>query len=69
MGNLVLDVVPTSLLSDVIVVEEVTLKGMSINLVRDKQGRLGLDKLVKAEKPALKNPMPPPRKKHCRSFR
>ena len=52
MGNLVLDVVPTSLLSDVIVVEEVTLKGMSINLVRDKQGRLGLDKLVKAEKPA-----------------
>jgi hypothetical protein len=56
MGNLVLDVVPTSLLSDVIVVEEVTLKGMSINLVRDKQGRLGLDKLVKAEKPAAEKP-------------
>jgi hypothetical protein len=56
MGNLVLDVVPTSLLSDVIVVEEVTLKGMSINLVRDKQGRLGLDKLVKAEKPAPEKP-------------
>jgi hypothetical protein len=56
MGNLVLDVVPTSLLSDVIVVEEVTLKGMSINLVRDKQGRLGLDKLFKAEKPAPEKP-------------
>ena len=56
MGNLVLDVVTTSLLSDVIVVEEVTLKGMSINLVRDKQGRLGLDKLVKAEKPAAEKP-------------
>ncbi len=56
MGNLVLDVVPTSLLSDVIVVEEVTLNGMSINLVRDKQGRLGLDKLVKAEKPAAEKP-------------
>ena len=56
MGNLVLDVVPTSLLSDVIVVEEVTLKGMSVNLVRDKQGRLGLDKLVKAEKPAADKP-------------
>jgi hypothetical protein len=56
MGNLVLDVVPTSLLSDVIVVEEVTLKGMSINLVRDKQGRLGLAKLVKAEKPAAEKP-------------
>jgi hypothetical protein len=56
MGSLVLDVVPTSLLSDVIVVEEVTLKGMSINLVRDKQGRLGLDKLVKAEQAAAEKP-------------
>ena len=52
LGNLVLDVVPTSLLSDVIVVEELTLKGMSINLVRDKQGQLGLAKLVKTEEPA-----------------
>jgi hypothetical protein len=56
MGNLVLNVVPTSLLSDVIVVEEVTLKGMSINLVRNKQGRLGLDKLVKAEQAAAEKP-------------
>jgi len=47
LGNLVLDVVPTSLLSDVIVVEGLALKGMSLNLVRDKQGRLGLDELVK----------------------
>ncbi len=52
LGNLVLDVVPTSLLSDVIVVEELTLKGMSLNLVRDKQGRLGLAELVKADEPA-----------------
>jgi hypothetical protein len=52
MGNLVLDVVPTSLFSDVIVVEEVTLKKMSINLVRDKQGRWGLVQLVTAEQPA-----------------
>ena len=52
LGSLVLDVVPTSLLSDVIVVEELALKGMSLNLVRDKQGQLGLDKLVKTEEPA-----------------
>lgn len=52
LGNLVLDVVPTSLFGDVIVVEELTLKGMSLNLVRDKNGRLGLTELVKAEKPA-----------------
>ena len=52
LGNLILDVVPTSLLSDVIVVEELALKGMSLNLVRDKQGQLGLDKLVKTEEPA-----------------
>ena len=56
MGNLVLDVVPTSLLSDVIVVEELTLKGMSINLVRDKKGRLGLDNMVKTDKPAADKP-------------
>ena len=56
LGNLVLDVVPTSLLSDVIVVEELALKGMSVNLVRNKQGQLGLDKLVKAEKPAADKP-------------
>ncbi|MEE4112697.1 MAG: AsmA family protein [Desulfobacteraceae bacterium] len=56
MGNLVLDVVPTSLLTDVIVVEEVTLTGMSINLVRDQKGRLGLDKLVKTEQPAAEKP-------------
>ena len=48
LDNLVLDVVPTSLLSDVIVVEKVALKGMSFNLVRDKKGRLGLAELVSA---------------------
>ena len=52
LGNLVLNVVPTSLFGDVIVVEEVALKGLSLNLVRDKKGRLGLAKLVKAEEPA-----------------
>ena len=56
IGNLVLDVVPTSLLTDVIVVEEVTLTGMSINLVRDQKGRLGLDKLVKTEQLAAEKP-------------
>jgi len=56
MGNVVLAVVPTALLSDVIVVEEVTLKGMSINLVRDKRGRTGLAELVKAGKPAVEKP-------------
>jgi hypothetical protein len=50
LGNLVLDVVPTSLLSDVIVVEELRLNQMVMNLVRDKQGRLGLAKLLKADK-------------------
>jgi uncharacterized protein involved in outer membrane biogenesis len=56
MGNLVWTSSPPSLLSDVIVVEEVTLKGMSINLVRDKQGRLDLAELVKAEAPAAEKP-------------
>ena len=63
LGNLVLDVVPTSLLSDVIVVEELALKGMSLNLVRDKQGQLGLDKLVKTEKPAAEKPDAPSKEK------
>lgn len=53
LGNLVLNVVPTSLFGDVIVVEEVTLKGLSLNLVRNKQGGLGLAKLVKVEEPAV----------------
>jgi uncharacterized protein involved in outer membrane biogenesis len=47
------------LLSDVIVVEELALKGMSLNLVRDKQGRLGLAELVKTEKPAAEKPDAP----------
>ena len=63
LGNLVLDVVPTSLLSDVIVVEELTLKSMSLNLVRDKQGRLGLAELVKTEKPAAEKPDAPSKEK------
>lgn len=53
VGNVVVDVVPTSLLSDVIVVEEVFLKGMSLNLVRDKQGRVGLTQLINAGEPAV----------------
>ena len=63
LGNLVLDVVPTSLLSDVIVVEELTLKSMSLNLVRDKQGRLGLAELVKTEKPVAQKPDAPSKEK------
>ena len=51
LGDLVLDLVPSSLLSNVIVVDELALKGMSLNLVRDKQGRLGLAKLATASKP------------------
>ena len=47
---MVLDVVPLSLIGDVVVVEEVRLNQMAMNLVRNEQGRLGLAKLLKPEK-------------------
>jgi len=54
LGSMVLDVVPLSLIGDVIVVEELTLNQMAMNLVRDKQGRLGLAKLLKTEASSTK---------------
>ncbi len=54
LGNMVIDVVPLSLIGDVVVVEEVRLDQMAMNLVRDKQGRLGLANLLKPEKLATR---------------
>lgn len=50
LGSMVLDVVPFSLIGDVVVVEEVRLNKMAMNLVRNNQGRLGLAKLLNPEK-------------------
>lgn len=49
LGTADLKIVPSSLFEDVIVVDELTLKGMSMSLARDRQGRLGLDRLLKSD--------------------
>lgn len=46
LSSLVVNVDITSLFSDEIVVEELTLEGLSVILVRDKQGQLNLVKLI-----------------------
>lgn len=44
--NLVIDLVPTSLLEETVVIEEFTVNGLVGNLVRNKQGRVGFADLV-----------------------
>jgi len=46
LNKLELDIDPTSLFGDEIVIEQLALKGLSLILVRDKQGQLNLTKLV-----------------------
>ena len=58
LDSVELDVDPISLFGDEIVVEQLALKGLSLILVRDKQGQLNLIKLVPPAEEASEPPKP-----------
>jgi hypothetical protein len=64
LGTLELDVDPTSLFGDEVVVEQLVLKELSLNLVRDRQGQLSLLKLLSPEGAVSEHKTNDDRKKH-----
>jgi len=63
LASLRVDVDMSSILGDEIVVEELALKGLSLSLIRDKEGRLNLVRLISSiqEAPAKDALMPEPK--------